>query len=164
MMKRTTNLEGYRAPLMALLCVAALTVAFMSVTSCRRGTPILNPGEASQSTDGTISGTVRGPEGTSSIVGRQVEVVNVDSGERQQATTNNAGGFTFKVKPGKYRVEVALVAGESILKQPGVMQIDKSDVDAHADFVIGSAKAAGPASRPRPPASPIATGLGSPVA
>ena len=90
MMKRTTNLEGYRAPLMALLCVAALTAAFISVASCRRGTPILNPGEASQSTDGTISGTVRGPEGTSSIVGRQVEVVNVDTGERQQATTNNA--------------------------------------------------------------------------
>jgi len=164
-MKRTTNIDGYRAPLMALLCVAVMTIAFISVASCRRGTPILNPGEASASTDGTISGTVRGPEGTSSIVGRQVEVINVDSGERQQVATNNAGGFTFKVKPGKYRVEVALVAGESIIKQPGVLHVNKSDVDAHADFVIGSAKTGvGPASRPRNPASSLTNGLGSPIA
>jgi hypothetical protein len=163
MMNLTTNLDGYRAPLTALLCIMAMAMAFISVASCRRGTPILNPGEASLATDGTISGTVRGPEGTSSIVGRQVEVINVDSGERQQTTTNNAGGFTFKVKPGKYRVEVALQSGESVLKQPGVMHVNKSDVDAHADFIIGSAKSGvGSASRPRNPSPTF--GLGAPIA
>ena len=125
MVKFTTNLEGYRAPLTALLCVVALTVAFISVTSCRRGTPILNPGEASLSTDGTISGTVRGPEGTSSIGGRQVVVVNVDSGERQQATTNDAGGFTFKVKPGKYRV-VCTIANHDNLGQYGELKVQSA--------------------------------------
>lgn len=109
--------------------------------------------------DGTISGTVRGPEGTSSIVGRQVEVINVDTGERQRATTSNTGGFTFKVKPGKYRVEVTLTNGESILKQPGIMNVNKSDVDAHADFVIGTTKV----SRPRFPANSD-FGLGPPIA
>jgi hypothetical protein len=110
--------------------------------------------------DGTISGTVRGPEGTSSIEGRQVTVINVATGERQTATTNNAGGFTFKVKPGKYRVEVAVQTGETILKRPGIMDIDNSDVDAHADFIVGSARA----SVPRFAAPRTDNGLGSPRA
>lgn len=110
--------------------------------------------------DGTISGTVRGPEGTSSIEGRQVTVINTATGERQTVATNNAGGFTFKVKPGKYRVELALQPGESILKRPGIMNIDKSDVDAHADFIIGSGRLASP----RFAAPRIDNGLGAPRA
>jgi hypothetical protein len=109
--------------------------------------------------DGTISGTVRGPQGTSAIEGREVSVVNVATGERQRVTTNNAGGFTFKVKPGKYRVELTLQDGETILKRPGVMTINKSDVDAHADFVISSRLV-----RPRFAAPRGDDGLGSPVA
>jgi hypothetical protein len=151
-------LNGRRAYLMATLCAAVMMLAVMSVASCRRGVPVIDPGERPPTTDGTISGTVRGPEGTTSIVGRQVEVVNVATGERLQAKTNNAGGFTFKVKPGKYRVEVDVIQGESILKRPGIMDINRSDVDAHADFVLGSAKA----SRRKP--SPPVSLLGQPVA
>jgi Carboxypeptidase regulatory-like domain len=148
-----------RARTMLLLCVAALVVAVLSVAACRRGVPVVDPGERPPTTDGTVSGTVRGPEGTSAIAGRQVHVINVETGERQSTETNSAGGFTFKVKPGKYRVEVALLTGESILKQPGVMQVNRSDVDAHADFVIGSAKIA----RPRAPAGQM-DWLGPPIA
>jgi hypothetical protein len=140
MSPRRDILQGRRAVLMALLCVIAVIAAIGGVGACRRGVPVIDPGERPPTTDGTISGTVRGPGGTSSIANREVTVINIDSGERQSATTNNAGGFTFKVKPGKYRVEVSLVAGESILKQPGVMQVNRSDVDAHADFIIGSSK------------------------
>ena len=64
-------------------------------------------------------------------------VINVDTGERQRATTNPAGGFSFKLKPGKYRVEIALLQGEALVKKPGVIELNRSDVDAHADFVIG---------------------------
>ena len=59
-----------------------------------------------------ISGTVRGPEGMSPIENREVAVINVDTGERQRATTNPAGGFSFKLKPGKYRVEIALLQAQ----------------------------------------------------
>jgi hypothetical protein len=152
-------LHGRRAMLMAAGCVVALVVAIVSVAACRRGAPAIGPGERPPTTDGTISGTVRGPAGTSSIVGRQVEVINVDTGERQRTQTNDAGGFTFKVKPGKYRVEVMTLAGESVIKQPGVMQVNRSDVDAHADFVLGSAKA----SR-RPGPAPAGLLLGQPAA
>src|SRR4030095_3886790 len=85
-----------------LVAVTLLVAAY----ACRPGTPVIDSGPNPPTMDGTISGTGRGPAGTSSIVGRQVEVINVDTSERQRALTSNTGGFTFKVKPGKYRVEV----------------------------------------------------------
>ena len=135
----------------------------LMAAGCRQGMPVVDTGPRPEQADGTISGTVRGPEGTSSIEGRIVEVVNLETNARQRATTNSAGGFTFKVSPGRYRVELTLLEGEAILKGPGVMRVNRSDVDAHADFVIG-ARSGGPASRPRGPASAIDRGLGSPIA
>lgn len=135
-------------------------VALLSIAACRQGVPVIDtsPGPAEQ--DGTISGTVRGPEGTSAIEGRLVEVVNVATGERLRATTNNAGGFTIKVPPGKYRVELTLRDGESIVKQPGVIDVNRSDVDAHADFVVSTVRV----SRPRPSQYRMDDGLGAPSA
>jgi hypothetical protein len=111
--------------------------------------PIVDPGEKPPTADGTISGNVRGPEGTSPVEGRVVEAVNVASGERQRVTTSNTGGFSFKLRPGKYRIEVTLRDGETILKQPGVIDLNRSDVDAHADFVISSARIVRPRWAPR---------------
>ena len=115
--------------------------------ACRQGVPVIDTTPRPAQADGTISGTVRGPEGTSPIDGRIVSVVNVDSGERQQTTTNNAGGFTFKVKPGKYRVELALRDGEVMVKRPSVINVNRSDVDAHADFVLGVSRLVRPRTR-----------------
>ena len=140
--------------------VVAASALLLSVAACRQGVPIIDTTPGPLQTDGTISGTVRGPEGTSAIEGRSVEVINIETGERQRLATNNAGGFTFKVKPGKYRVQLTLLDGEVIVKQPGVLTINRSDVDAHADFVIGSAKNL----RPRYPRSRGDDGLGSPIA
>ena len=132
---------------------------------CRRGVPVVDLGSRPAEADGTISGTVRGPGNTGVFEGRVVEVVNLETNERQRVTTNNAGGFTFKVKPGKYRVELTLLDGESILKGPGVMNVNKSDVDAHADFIVGTGKGTGgAAARPRGPAYRIDLGLGQPMA
>ena len=65
----------------------------------------------------------------------------------------------FKVKPGRYRVQVTLLQGESIIRQPGVLNVNRSDVDAHADFIIGSVRT----SRPRT-STPAERSLGSPTA
>ena len=129
--------------------------------ACRQGIPVIDTGPRPQQADGTISGTVRGPEGTSPIEGRSVEVVNVETGARQKAVTNPAGGFTFKVAPGKYRVVLTLLEGEVIVKQPSVLTVNRSDVDAHADFVIGSSR---DATRQRWPRLRGDDGLGSPIA
>jgi hypothetical protein len=125
----------------------ALVVLLLTAAACRQGVPVIDTTPGPAQADGTISGTVRGPEGTSPIDGRLVSVVNVDSGERQQTTTNNAGGFTFKVKPGKYRVELALRDGEVMVKRPSVINVNRSDVDAHADFVLGVSRILRPRSR-----------------
>ena len=152
--------HGYWPSRAAALWLALGVCAWLSVGACRQGVPVLDtsPGPAEQ--NGTISGTVRGPEGTSAIDGRVVEVVNIDTGHRERVTTNSAGGFSFKLPPGKYRVEVTLREGESIVKQPGVIHLNRSDVDAHADFILGTARV----SRPRPSQYRSDDGLGSPVA
>ena len=66
--------------------------------------------------------------------------------QRHRVTTDPAGGFTSRCEPGDYRVELTLREGEAIVRQPGVIHVNRSDVDADADFVIGN----GRVSRPRP--------------
>jgi hypothetical protein len=108
---------------------------------------------------GTLSGVVRAPEGSSSINGRAVEVINIDTDERHRITTGNSGEFTIKVKPGKYRVEVRLRQGESLIKQPGVMHVTRTEADTRADIVIESVRVA----RPRRMTTPVDPALGSPI-
>lgn len=139
-----------------LICFLVGAALLVTLGGCRSGVPVLDTSPKPTEADGTISGVVRGPKGTSAIEGREVAVINVDTGERQRVVTNNAGGFSFKLKPGKYRVEVALLHGEAIVKKPGVIDLNRSDVDAHADFVIGATRLRYP---PR-----VDDGLGSPIA
>lgn len=148
------------ARLVSLLTFLVGLWALLNISACRQGIPVIDPGEGPAVASGTISGTVRGPAGTSAIEGRTVAVVNVDSGARETTTTSNTGGFTFKVRPGKYRVEVTLQEGETLVKQPGVINVNRSDVDAHADFVIGITRIA----RPRFAAPRVDNGLGPPIA
>lgn len=145
----------------AVLFLGAAIAVLLSVESCRRTVPILDTTPRPAQADGTISGTVRGPQGTSPIEGRTVEVINVATGERHRVTTSNTGGFTLKLAPGKYRVELALLEGEILVKRPGIITLDRSDVDAYADFVIGFSRISRP--RPRRPTSPD-SGLGAPSA
>jgi hypothetical protein len=146
---------------LSVLCLAVALLFLITAAGCRPGTPVSDTGPRQAEAQGTITGTVRSQEG---IDGRPVEVVNLDTNERQRVTTNGAGGFTFKVRPGKYRVELTLRQGETIVKQPGVMHVNRSDVDAHADFVLSSGGASDRSSRPRSPASRLDPGLGSPMA
>ena len=145
----------------AIWLKGAIIATFIAVASagCRQGIPVIDTTPGPARADGTISGTVRGPEGTSPVEGRIVEVTNLDTGEKQRVETNNAGGFTFKVKPGKYEVQLTLREGEVLVKKPSIISVNRSDVDAHADFVLGIARVQRPHARPRE-----ADGLGSPSA
>jgi hypothetical protein len=137
-----------------------LVVCLVALGGCRQGVPVIDTAPQPQRADGTISGTVRGPEGTTPLDGRTVEVTNLDTGAKQRTTTNNAGGFTFKVPPGRYQVDLILRDGEVLSKRPGIMSINRSDVDAHADFVLGVARTV----RPRGPVNRGFAGLGAPSA
>lgn len=141
------------------VCLSVAAAALVIVAACHGG-PVVDLGTKPAHADGTISGIVRGPEGTTAIEGRNLDVINVDTGERQRVTTNNAGGFTVKVKPGNYRVELTLLDGEMIVKRPDVIHVNPSDVDAHADFTLAAARV----SRPRNRAPRADDGLGSSIA
>jgi hypothetical protein len=140
------ELSFHWAQQLRVLCLVAFAIAAFNGSACH-GAPVVDLGTKPAEADGTISGTVRGPEGTSAIAGRAVEVINVETGERQRVATNNAGGFTFKVKPGNYRVDLTLQDGETIVKKPEVIHVNRSDVDAHADFVVAAAKVSRPRNR-----------------
>jgi len=145
-----------------LLKAAALLLGLMLLFTmgCQRSASVSDTSSRPPEALGTISGTVRVPQGSRSVGGRVVEVVNTETGERQRLTTTDVGGFTFKVKPGKHRVQVELRDGESIVKQPGLMNVNRSDIDAHADFIIGSVRV----TRPRMQIKQGDPGLGPPIA
>jgi hypothetical protein len=140
------------------LTVGVLTV--FAAAGCRRGVPVPDASpQAETEQRGTISGTIRGPEGTIAVEGRIVDVIDITTNRRQRVTTDEHGGFSVTLDPGDYRVMLTLLEGEAIVREPGVIHVDRSAVDTSADFVIGTSRV----SRPRP-AYKVYDGLGSPVA
>jgi hypothetical protein len=137
-----------------------LIVMVLTLNACRRGVQAIATAPTQGQSDATISGTVRGPEYVTDVDGRVVDVINVETGERQRASTNSTGGFSIKLQPGRYRLELPLHAGETMVRQPGVITLNRRGADAHADFMLGNVRV----SRPRGPAYRIADGLGSPIA
>ncbi len=148
----------HAAWIVAVVVVAAAVL--LSVAACRRGVPVVDPGQAPPTTDGTISGRLMTPGGAARLPGRLIEVINVHSGQRRTVSSNADGAFTVKVPPGKYRLQVELRPGEAIVKAPETIDINPSDLDN--DIVIEIT--AGPA-RPHPADSTRGTeGLGAPIA
>jgi hypothetical protein len=92
---------------------------------------------ADKTTPGTIGGILKDATGEP-IAGRTVHAVGVNTvTDSYSAVTNVTGGFSIKVPPGDYRLRVDLLEGESVKKEPGVIHINKSDLDANLEVVIG---------------------------
>ena len=53
------------------------------------------------------------------------------------ATTARDGGYTIKVPPGRYRLEVELRGGDQLAKQPEQTNVTAGDVDEELNFVVG---------------------------
>ena len=115
----------------ALSLIAACALAL----ACRSGTPVIDPGDKPPTREGTIAGRVL-TEGNTAVVSRVVRAIAAD-GTRHEATTNNAGGYSMKVPPGKYKLEVELREGERLIKGPGETEVNESDLDPDRSFVIG---------------------------
>ena len=111
-----------------------LALAF--VTGCKTGQPIGAAKMGDPTTPGTIGGIVKSPGGEP-IVGRTVNAVEVKTAQRYRVVTSSNGGFSIRVPPGEYRLEVELREGERVLQDPGTMRIHRSDLDANRDVVIG---------------------------
>ncbi len=105
--------------------------------ACRSGQPFLVTAMGDKTTPGTIAGIVSAPGGEP-LSGRNVYAVDVKGAQRYSAVTNITGGFSIKVPPGEYRLEVGLQEGEHVVHEPGIVHINKSDLDANLKIVVGS--------------------------
>ena len=150
--------EHRRRRLFGLVWLTLTLIVLSAAWGCRQPPPVLETTPTAQ-VRGVISGRILGPERSTLLDGRVIELVNLTTLERQRVSTNQSGSYAFQVQPGDYRVELTLRDGEALVRKPGVIHVDRSDVDGDADFVIGN----GRASRPRP-AYKVDDGLGSPVA
>lgn len=118
------------ARLVAALCV-------LVGTGCRN--VAVPPVEEKPSARGTLAGTVRGPSGVAPPAGRQVEAVEVDTGDRYSTETSVTGGFSLMLPPGRYRIEVTLVPGEEIIEDPGVVSVEPGELANQKDVTLGGA-------------------------
>ncbi len=141
-------------------CLVCGIVALVLAGGCRRGVPVIDTGPKPAVARGTIAGVVRGPEKTAGMGGRTVTIVNVDTNERHTVTTASDGGFSIELAPGKYRCDLQLEPGETLVKHPDVVSVDRGEIHAHVEFVLASSRLL----RPSGPAYHLDNGLGSPVA
>lgn len=135
----------------------AATATLLYAGACRRGVPVVDLGQKPPAARGTIAGLVHGPA-DSALAGRTVEVVNVATGEKHTTITASDGGFTIEVPKGKYRLDLELRRGETLVKRPDVVDLDRGDIDSHIEFVVAPARSA------RRPSYRLDNGLGSPWA
>ena len=117
-----------------------LVLSLVGCAGARGRGPAIGSSSSSKVADvgGTISGVVRASEGSVPLVGRLVTAIEVTTGAKYESQTASNGGYTMKVPKGRYRLELQLRAGESLVKQPEETEIDTSDMDAGRDFLVAS--------------------------
>ena len=119
------------------LAVALTIVAAIAGTACRHDVIVADAGPKPPTPAGTISGLLQTPGNGAAVVGRTVTAVNNADGQRYQVRTNNTGGFTLKVPPGSYRLEVEQQPGETVAGAPTAQQVGPSDIDSRIVITVG---------------------------
>ena len=123
----------------SLVVLLVISAASAAGTSCRHATLVADAGPKPPTAAGTISGQLRTPGNGAPVVGRTVTAINNADGTRHQVTTNNTGGFTIKVPPGRYRIEVEQQSGEVVSGAPTDQQVGESDLDSQLVITVGPA-------------------------
>ena len=123
----------------ALLGLVPLGLAGLVLAGCLSSRPVIDTTSGPTVQDGTIAGHVL-TDGDDPVVGRVVRAVPVDGSPPYEVTTNSAGSYTMKVRPGRYRLEVELRPGERIVDAPGENEVNPSDMDPDRDFVIAPSR------------------------
>jgi hypothetical protein len=119
----------------AIVVVALLGI----VAGCGRGVRVLEVSPQQQSGGGTVTGMVLAADSKLPLGDRIVEAVNVAAQTRHTALTTNAGGYTLKLPPGRYRFDVRLEPGEVLAKQPPEMVVEVGEIETRVDFAVAGA-------------------------
>jgi hypothetical protein len=88
---------------------------------------------------GSIAGRVTANDGATALGARKVTAVNESTGARFDVSTAANGGYTVRVPPGTYRLEVELRQGETVASEPASTEVAPGDLDAGRDFVVAVA-------------------------
>ena len=113
----------------------ALAAGSISLGACYSSRPVVDTRPGPRVQEGTIAGHVS-TDTDVPVVSRVVRAVPLDGASAHETTTNEAGSYTLKVPPGRYRLEVELRPGERLVEQPGENEVNPSDLDPDRDFVI----------------------------
>ena len=116
---------------------AAVLCAVLVLAACRSGVPLIDANPGPPIVNGTITGTLSTEDGKGPIPGRKLTAVSLETGARLSVTTSDTGGYTLKVPPGRYRMEVELAPGEVIVKDQGTFTVSKSELQHDVDIRIG---------------------------
>ena len=112
-----------------------VALLLLSIACAPRG-PIVDLGEKPANVGGTIAGAVLAADGRTPLPSRKVAAIEVASGARFETSTAENGGYTIKVPPGTYRLEVETRPNETVVTQPAPTEVNPSDVDSDRDFVL----------------------------
>ena len=114
---------------LAVFCVS------MVLAGCAATGPAYDPGPRPD-VGGSIAGRVSANDGTTALSARKVTAINMSTGARYDVSTASNGGYTVRVPPGMYKLEVELRSGETLTTQPESTEVDTGDLDAGRDFVV----------------------------
>jgi len=120
---------------MKRFAAVATVLALLGGAACHTNRPVWSATPGDSRTPGTIAGILKTPGGEP-VPGRRVSAVSVETAQRYSAESNVNGGFSIHVPPGKYRLEPELREGETLVRDPGVINVNKSDTDANREIVI----------------------------
>jgi hypothetical protein len=112
-----------------------MAAVLLAGAACRTGRPVWSATPGDDTTPGTIAGILH-MSGGEPVAGRRVQAIALAGSAKYSAVTSLTGGFSIPVPPGKYRLEPDLLEGETVVKDPGIVDINKSDLDANREIVI----------------------------
>jgi hypothetical protein len=121
------------------IAVAVTVVAATGGAACRHSIIVADAGPKPPTPQGTISGVLQTPDNGAAVVGRTVTAISNTNGERYAVRTNNTGGFTMRVPPGSYRLEVEQRPGERVSGAPTDQHVGPSDIDSRIVITVGPA-------------------------
>lgn len=131
MSRRTTQPFSVRR----LALHASLATSVLVGTGCHPKTTVVTT--TSAAIGGTIAGVVHGPA-DDSLGDRNVSVVNIETGERFETTTGPNGGYSIRVPPGTYRLEVQLRKREKLSQDnPTILMSADADTRKTVDVNVG---------------------------
>jgi len=122
-----------------LALLVATLVGLTGGIACRHSVLVADAGPKPPTPAGTISGQLQTPGNGAAVVGRTVTAINNADGQRYGVRTNNTGGFTIRVPPGSYRIEVEQRPGEVVAGAPTDQKVGPSDIDARLVITVGPA-------------------------